>query len=101
MPNLAVSGFDWDDGNRVKCEKHGVSIHEIESVFGNDPLIAHDTPHSRLEQRQRAFGRSDSGRPVFIVFTIRDVKGRPRIRPVSARYMHSKEVRRYEAREDT
>ena len=28
--NFAVSGFDWDDGNRAKCEKHGVSITEIE-----------------------------------------------------------------------
>jgi hypothetical protein len=30
---LRVSGFDWDDGNRTKCEKRGVSIAEIEALF--------------------------------------------------------------------
>jgi hypothetical protein len=30
---LQVSGFDWDDGNRAKCQKHGVSIAEIEALF--------------------------------------------------------------------
>jgi hypothetical protein len=25
-------GFDWDDGNRAKCVKHGLTIEQIESV---------------------------------------------------------------------
>jgi hypothetical protein len=25
----AFVGFDWDDGNRAKCQKHGVSLGEI------------------------------------------------------------------------
>jgi hypothetical protein len=29
----AIRGFDWDDGNRDKCQKHGMSIGEIEAVF--------------------------------------------------------------------
>ncbi len=28
-----VSGFDWDDGNIEKCQKHGVSLEEIEALF--------------------------------------------------------------------
>ena len=32
MPNL-IAGFDWDDGNRLKCQEHGVAIAGIESVF--------------------------------------------------------------------
>jgi uncharacterized DUF497 family protein len=27
------SGFEWDEANREKCEKHGVSIVEIEHVL--------------------------------------------------------------------
>ena len=30
---MAVGGFDWDAANRAKCQKHGVSIAEIEEVF--------------------------------------------------------------------
>jgi hypothetical protein len=29
----AIAGFDWDDGNRSKCHKHGVSAEEVESLF--------------------------------------------------------------------
>ena len=32
MMNLRVTGFDWDGGNRAKCQKHGVSIAEIEAL---------------------------------------------------------------------
>jgi len=30
---LTVAGFDWVDGNHAKCQKHGVSIAEIEALF--------------------------------------------------------------------
>jgi uncharacterized DUF497 family protein len=38
--NLQAGGFDWDDGNRSKCEKHGVSIAEIETLFVRGPRVA-------------------------------------------------------------
>ena len=28
-----IAGFLWDDGNRAKCEKHGVSIADIECAM--------------------------------------------------------------------
>jgi uncharacterized DUF497 family protein len=31
--NLRVSGFDWDEGNRGKCQKHGLSIAQIEATI--------------------------------------------------------------------
>jgi len=34
----AVAGFDWDDGNREKCCKHGVTREEIEGVFRGGTL---------------------------------------------------------------
>jgi uncharacterized DUF497 family protein len=92
----AFAGFDWDEGNRDKCTKHGVSIEEIESLFDGDPAIKADLAHSHGEQRVRAVGRASSRRFVFVVFTIRHRMGERLIRPVSARYMHRKEIRRYE-----
>ena len=36
---MRVQGFDWDGGNRAKCQKHGVSIAEIEALFANNPRV--------------------------------------------------------------
>ena len=47
--NLQAGGFDWDDGNRSKCEKHGVSIAEIEALFLQGPRVAPDPKHSAGE----------------------------------------------------
>jgi uncharacterized DUF497 family protein len=91
-----IAGFDWDNGNRAKCLKHGVSIAEIESLFEGNPALKADIDHSHSEVRVRAVGRARTGRHIFVVFTIRTQLGRRLIRPVSARYMHRKEVRRYE-----
>ena len=92
------AGFDWDAGNREKCRKHGLTIEEIESVFAAGPAVGPDAAHSRSEERFRAVGIGDSGRYVFVVFTIRAQGDDLLIRPVSARYMHAKEVRAYEQR---
>jgi hypothetical protein len=34
-----VVGVEWDEGNRDKCQKHGVSIEEIEALF-RDPTAS-------------------------------------------------------------
>lgn len=93
---LSVAGFDWDAGNRAKCEKHGVSVVEVEGLFSRSLLIIPDASHSQGEERLRAIGKTASGRSVFLVFTIRVRAGKRVIRPVSARYMHRKEVKHYE-----
>jgi hypothetical protein len=96
MMDLRVSGFDWDDGNRTKCQKHGVSVAEIETLFGQSPRIAPDPRHSADEDRLIAVGRTSTGRPVFVAFTMRTKNERRLIRPVTARYMHAKEIAAYE-----
>jgi uncharacterized DUF497 family protein len=93
---MDVAGFDWDAGNRAKCQKHGVSIAEIEEVFTGDPTIRPDPAHSRAEDRFYAIGTSHAGRKVFLIFTFRERGGTRLIRPISARYMHRKEIERYE-----
>ena len=91
------SGFDWDEGNQEKCQKHGVSVAEIEALLLDSPRVAPDLKHAHLEDRLIAVGRTAEGRPLFVAFTVRTRLGSPFIRPVSARYMHEKEIRRYEA----
>src|ERR1700680_2774681 len=94
--NAAVSEFDWDDGNRAKCQKHGVSPAQVEALFDRSLLIIPDEAHSRDEERLRAIGKTARGRSVFLVFTVRERGGKRLLRPISARYMHRKEVMSYE-----
>lgn len=97
MPALLASGFDWDAGNWEKCQKHGVSIPEIEAVLLGDPKIAPAPRRSATEERFIAVGRTAGGRVVFIAFAFRLRGGARLVRPISARYMHAKEIERYEA----
>jgi len=96
MIDLKVAGFDWDEGNRAKCQKHGLSIMEIEDLFAHDPRIAPDPKHSQGEDRLIAVGRTSTGRPAFVAFTIRTKNNLHLIRPVAARYMHAKEIAAYD-----
>jgi hypothetical protein len=93
---LQADGFDWDKGNRAKCEKHGLSIATIESLFTHALAILPDAAHSQRERRLRGIGRTDKGRGVFIIFTLRRKGDELLIRPISARYMHKKEIEAYE-----
>ena len=86
-------GFDWDEGNRAKnLQKHQVSDAECEEVFFNDHLIVgRDPEHSGLEPRFFVLGRTESGRELFVVGTIR----KHRIRVISARDMTKLETEAY------
>jgi uncharacterized DUF497 family protein len=48
---MEFDAFDWDAGNRDKCQKHGVSLAEIESLFRGEPLVGPDASHSKVERR--------------------------------------------------
>jgi len=65
----AIAGFDWDDGNRSKWLKHGVSGEEVESLFMRPIMILPDEAHSVAETRFKAIGQAAGGRHVFLVFT--------------------------------
>jgi uncharacterized DUF497 family protein len=95
---MAADGFDWDDGNRDKCRKHGLALAEIEAFLLGNPRIAPALQYSAAEQRLMAVGRNSQGRAMFVVFTIRKRNGNRLIRPLSARYMHKKEIENYEAK---
>lgn len=93
-----VNGFDWDSGNIKKCQKHGVSIKEIEGLFSSPEIkTAPDIKHSDAEERFLAVGMSIKNRYILVAFTFRkNQTGEMLIRPISSRYMHNKEISQYE-----
>jgi len=94
---IRVLGFDWDKGNRDKCRKHGLDLLEIEAFFKQESVYITPAPnHSEKETRYLAAGWSPNGKPMLVVFAIREKAGELLIRPISARYMHRKEARKYE-----
>lgn len=93
----AIDGFDWDDGNREHCAKHGVTAAAVEALFGGVIDVFPDLRHSTdSETRSIAVGRTARGRHMLVVFTVRKKGALRLIRPISARYMHAKEVKHYE-----
>lgn len=91
----SITGFNWDEGNARKNDKHGVSMAEAEQVFFNAPLLLlEDIAHSQQEPRLHALGKTDDSRALHIAFTIR--QSGALIRVISARDMHRKERVIYE-----
>jgi uncharacterized DUF497 family protein len=89
-----LSGFQWDQGNIDKnLVKHNVENWECEQIFFNEPLIILEDPkHSLSERRWAAFGKTDAGRLLTIVFTKRGNL----LRVISSRDMNRKEKKYYE-----
>jgi uncharacterized protein len=92
----SVLAFEWDKGNEQKnWLKHKVTGEEAEEVFADDKrLLLEDTKHSDQEARYILFGRTEKGRLLFVVYTLRDQQTKVRI--ISARDANRKEVQFYE-----
>ena len=90
-----IVGFDWDDGNARKNQKHGVNQSEAEEVFFNQPLLLlEDARHGGQESRFHALGKTHEQRTLHITFTLR--ADDTLVRVISARDMHRKERAIYE-----
>lgn len=91
---FGCSGFDGDEGNAEKnWVRHHVTRSECEQVFFHRPLVVSDDPkHSQAEDRYYALGKTDNGRRLFVVFTVRGSL----IRVISARNMSRRERGIYE-----
>jgi len=97
MRRIAFAGFEWDTGNHAKCLKHGLRPEEIEHILSSGPpFMAPDVRNSAVEPRYIAVGRTPAGRYAFVVFTPRRRAGVVFLRPISARFMHRKEINQYE-----
>ena len=92
--NLTASIGTGATGRNVRST--AFRIRQIEELFRGFVLVGPDARHSAAEERFRAIGRTADRRGIFVAFTWR-LRGKQRlIRPVSARYMHQKEVAAYE-----
>ena len=94
VSSIALKGSKWDEGNSNKnFIRHQVWNWECEQVFFNQPLLVLDDPgHSAVEKRWAAFGQTDSGRLLVIIFTKRSNL----LRVISARDVNHKERSYYE-----
>ncbi len=89
-----VVEFEWDKGNLDKSyTKHGITPKETEEVFVDEgSFVLPDVKYSQKEERFIVVGRTLEKLNLFIVFAFRGEK----VRVISARRMHRKEVLKYE-----
>ena len=88
-----IEGFQWDEGNSSKnWRRHQVTQTEAEQLFQNRPIVVVGDPAPSGDKAwDFAFGRTEAGRLLTVVFTLR----RPLIRVISARPMSRRERRGY------
>lgn len=90
IPDLSdIDGFEWDEGNRLKVSKR-METEIAEAAFLGEPALYCDEVHSSKEPRWFLMNRVEK-RYVFLAFTLRGNK----IRVISARFMHQREVKKY------
>lgn len=89
-----VIEFEWDKWNLDKNYfKHGVKPKETEEVFVDEwSFVVPDAKHSQKEERFIMVGKTLDKANLFIAFVFRGKK----VRVISARKMHRKEVLKYE-----
>lgn len=88
---MRIHSFDWDEKNEAHIASHGVAIFEVEEA------ILFDKPFYQRSREGKyvAYAITEEGRFLFIAFV---VKGRGRIRVITARDMTEKEKRYYKKR---
>jgi uncharacterized DUF497 family protein len=73
--------FQWDEGNADKIrELHQVEPEEAEEALTDPDRIAETAYQTPLEKRRGILGMTETGRLLFVVYTVRDT----RIRVVTA-----------------
>jgi uncharacterized DUF497 family protein len=83
--------FDWDDDNEGHVSRHGVEWWEAEEALLDPERVNLAQTNVAGEHRFLVIGRTDAGRSLVVVYTLR---GR-RIRVVTARTPSEGESRQY------
>ena len=88
------ASFDWDDGNRNKNLKHGISDDEIESILRVQAYFfaGKIIEPINFEWRGLILGQTESVQMAALIFTRRGEK----LRPICCRSMRNNERRKYE-----
>lgn len=89
---MRFDGFDWDDGNLGKNQAlHNVTDDEAEEILLANPILRVSGRRGAAERRYIAYGQSDDGDYLLVVFTMRGNLARV----ISARPMNRAEERYY------
>jgi len=88
---MYIDDFEWDRGNLAHISRHGIRDYEVEEAMLFDKPVY----LSGREHRYYAYGTTEEGRYLFIVFV---AKGAGIIRVVTARGMSRKEIVYYKER---
>jgi uncharacterized DUF497 family protein len=87
---VSVHDFEWDEANTGHLARHGVTPNEFQQAFGHPRL--EEQFSSGGEHRVLALGRTDAGRYLTLVYTVRGEK----IRAVTAHTTKRKYRRVYD-----
>lgn len=88
-----ITEFIWDEANILHIARHNVLPEEAEDAFfDTDNILDEDSKHSTIEERFIIIGKTQTGRILYQVFTIREHK----IRVISSRDINRKEIHLYE-----
>src|SRR5438132_92108 len=66
----AALRFDWDDANVGHIRRHEVAPEEAEQVLANDPIVVRIARRNG-ERRTACLGRTNTGRHLVVVYTMR------------------------------
>jgi uncharacterized protein len=83
-------------GRGQSPEVSDLSARDIESIFQGPVSVFPDPEHSGEEERFIGIGKTEKHRNIFVVFKLRRKDDVVLIRPISARFMHKKEIDYYE-----
>jgi uncharacterized protein len=88
----SIEGFEWDAADVGHILLHSVAPFEVEQAAGGKHAII---PAKTVKgaSRWKLFGKTDAGRCLVVVFTVR----RKRVRTVTAYEMNALERRKYGA----
>ena len=87
-----MDGYEWDDAkNEANKLKHGIGFEAIEGFDWSSAITLVDDRFDYGEIRRLAYGRIGS-MDCAVVFVVR----RERVRVISLRRVHAKEMKRHE-----
>lgn len=63
--------FDWDDANEEHISRHAVTPEEAEEAFFDVSRTRADVYSTGNERRRGLLGRTEEGRLLFVIYTLR------------------------------
>jgi uncharacterized protein len=89
--------FEWDAANTAHIAKHGLVHQDVEQALADPELEPAVAYHTETEERFAYLGRTEDGRLLMIVLTLREGS----LRVVTAHQANRRQLRAWRARHPT